>query len=269
MNWLDKLEAKYPQLALEGLIRYISFLMLTVFFLNQTNMLPYHMLYLDGQAIMAGQVWRLFTFLLIPASSNFLFLIFELSILVMCADGLEAEWGTFKLTAYYFCGALANIIIAFFVPQIQLGSYFLYLTLFLGYATIYPDHEIYLFLVLPVKIKFLGLFSGLLLLYKFALGPMYMRIAIMLAVGNYILFFGPEILKAMKSNYHAQVRRNEYQKKAMPDDGPRHRCKVCGKTEISDPETQFRYCTCEQCGSEGVAFCIDHLKEHKEQKEQT
>lgn len=267
MNWLDKLERHYPQLALEGLIRYISFLMLTIFFLNKANLLPYHMLYLDAGAIMSGQIWRLFTFLLIPASSNFLFLIFELSILVMCADGLESKWGTFKLTLYYMVGALANILVAFFIPGIQLGSYFLYLTLFLGFATIYPDYEILLFLILPVKVKYLGMLSAGWLLYGIAVYPFPIKIAIMLAVANYLIFFGPEFANTMKGNLRAHSRRKEFESKIKQSDGPRHVCKICGRTEISDPELQFRYCTCESCGPDGVAFCIDHLQEHKQRAE--
>jgi hypothetical protein len=264
MRLLDQLERKYPQLALEGLIRYISFLMLTVFFLDRTNMLPYHMLYLNSQAILSGQIWRLFTFLLIPASSNFLFLIFELSILVMCADGLEAEWGTFKLTIYYFCGALANILVAFFIPQIQFGSHFLYLTLFLGFATIYPDYEILIFLILPVKVKYLGLISAGWLIYAIAVYPLPLKIAILLSVGNYLIFFGPDAVQTIKGNYQTHSRRKDFVEKAKSAEGPRHKCVVCGRTEQTDPELEFRYCTCDQCGPNGVAFCKEHLKEHKE-----
>lgn len=263
MSWLDKLERKFPQLALEGLVRYISFLMLTVFFLNQSGMLPYYMLYLDADLIIQGQVWRLFTFLLIPASTNFFFLIFELMILVMCADGLESEWGTFKLTVYYLVGALANIIIAFIMPQAQLGSYFLYLTLFLGFATIYPDYEILLFFFIPVKVKYLAMLSGAWMLWVVIIYPLPFKIAALLAVGNYLLFFGPVFLKTMHGNYHAHNRRREFETNASPDDGPRHVCSICGKTELSHPDLQFRYCTCERCGENGVAFCMEHLKEHK------
>lgn len=269
MNWLDKLERRYPQLALEGLMRYISFLMLTVFFLNRGNLLTYDALNLNAQAIQAGQVWRLLTFMLIPSSGNFLFLIFELSILVMCADGLEAEWGTFKLTVYYLFGVAANIMAAFvmsflFPFPIAMGSYFIYLTLFLGFATLYPDYEILLFFILPVKIKYLALLSGAWLMYGVAVDPFPIKIFILLSVANYLLFFGPDFVKTMKGNYHAHSRRKDYESKAKQPDGPRHKCQICGKTEASDPELQFRYCTCNECGPDGIAFCDYHLKEHKE-----
>ena len=85
-NWLDKLEAKYGHLALDGLMYYIAGLMITVYFLNSSGMLPYSMLYLDGTSIMKGEIWRLITFLLIPISHNPFFLFFELLIIIMCAN---------------------------------------------------------------------------------------------------------------------------------------------------------------------------------------
>lgn len=227
-------------------------------------MLPYHVLYLNSQAIMHGEIWRLFTFLLIPKSTNFLFLIFELSILVMCADGLEAEWGSFKLTIYYLFGAVANILFAFFIPEIQLGSYFIYLSLFLGFATIYPDYEILLFLILPIKVKYLAMFSGFWIFFNLAVSPLYMKIATLLSVANYLIFFGPDLLKTMKGNYHNHKRRSEFKSKFQQPEGARHTCSICKKTEISHPELEFRYCTCEECGPEGKAFCKEHLKEHKQ-----
>lgn len=264
MTWLDRLEQKYGHWGLEGLIRYISMLMLVVFFLDRSGMLPYHMLYLHRDSILSGQVWRIFTFLLIPFSSNFLFLIFELSILVMCADGLEAKWGTFKLTAYYMAGAVANIIVVLILPEVQFGSYFIYMSLFLGFATIYPDYEILLFLILPIKIKYLAMVSGGLMIYNLAVAPLYVKIAIALTVGNYLLFFAPAAVSTIRHNRRQYARSTEFEKASTRSEEYRHKCSVCGKTDVSDPETRFRYCTCPVCGENGVPFCDEHLKEHKQ-----
>lgn len=264
MKLLDRLERKYPQLAIEGLMRYVSLLMLTVFFLNYTGMLPYSMLRLSSPAVMQGQLWRLFTFLLIPVSSNMLFVIFELSILVMCADGLEAKWGTFRVSIYYFCGALANIIVAFMVPGVAMGSYFLYLTFFLGFATVNPDYEILIFFILPVKVKYLAMLSGLLIFLQLATAPIYIKIAILISVGNYLLFFGKEAVSTIKGNHQRYTRAQTFAEKISDTREYRHKCVICGITEVVDPEAEFRYCTCDQCGDNGRAFCIKHLKKHKE-----
>ncbi|PKL48465.1 MAG: hypothetical protein CVV42_09260 [Candidatus Riflebacteria bacterium HGW-Riflebacteria-2] len=264
MTWLDRLEVRYGHWGLEGLIRHISLLMLIVFFLNRSGMLPYHMLYLDRDLIMTGEVWRLFTFLLIPVSTNMLFLIFELSILVMCADGLEAKWGTFKLTAYYAVGAIANILVALMLPEVQLGSRFIYMSLFLGFATIYPDYEILLFLILPVKIKYLAMISGGLMIYDFAVSSIYVKIALALTVGNYLLFFAHDAIAGVRHNRRQYARASEYEKALTRTEEYRHKCNVCGITDVSNPEAQFRYCTCPDCGDNGKAFCLEHLKEHKQ-----
>lgn len=264
MTWLNRLEQKYGHWGLEGLIRHIAMLMLVVFFLDRSGMLPYHMLYLHRDSILSGQVWRIFTFLLIPFSNNFLFLIFELSILVMCADGLEAKWGTFKLTAYYMTGAIANIIVVLMLPEVQFGSYFIYMSLFLGFATIYPDYEILLFLIIPIKMKYLAMISGGLMIYNLILAPVYLKIAIALTVGNYLLFFAPEALAAVRHNRRQYARATEFEKASVRAEEYRHKCSVCGKTDVSDPETQFRYCTCPTCGEQGVPFCNEHLREHKQ-----
>jgi hypothetical protein len=269
MKWLDKLEPKFGYLGLEGLMRYISMLMLTVFFLNKSEMLPYHMLYLHRDAILDGQIWRLFTFLLIPASTNFFFLIFELSILVMCADGLEARWGTFRLTAYYFIGAALTIIAALFVPGVQFGSYFIYLSLFMGFATLYPDYEILFMFIIPLKMKFIAMLSAGFMLYRLAFAPWQLKIAVILALGNYLLFFAEEALITIRRNRRQIERHREFAAAATQQSGFRHRCTICGNTELSHPEMQFRYCTCPECGENGRAFCSEHLKQHKEAKNQS
>ena len=263
MNWLDKLEGRYGRWGMEGLMRHVCLLMLVVFFLDYYNLLQYHVLYLNRTAIMHGQIWRLFTFLLIPASPDAFRLFFELSILVMCADGLESHWGTFKLTVYYLIGALLCIIASLFMPDIQLGSYFIYLSLFLGFATISPNSEILFMALIPIKIKYMAMLSVVVMIYQMILAPMHMKIAIVIAIGNYLLFFAGAAFSGAKRNYYHSIRSAEFSKACTKSNDYRHRCSVCGKTDVSDPNTLFRYCTCAQCGNNGVAFCDEHLKQHK------
>lgn len=263
MKWLDKLETRFPNWGIEGLMRYVTFLMLTVFVLNKSQIVTYDQLYLNSFLVKSGQVWRLITFLFIPQSNNILFLFFELMILIMCADGLESEWGTFKLTAYYAFGALANILLSFLFPMAVLDSNYLYLTFFLGFATIFPTYEILIFFILPVQVKWLALLSGVFLVYSFAVGSILAKVAVLLSVGNYILFFYQEAFDTMKRNYRQKKRQKQYAEAFTPETKVRNRCTVCDRTEVSNPELEFRYCTCKVCGSDGKSFCMEHLKEHK------
>ena len=261
---LDKLEAKHPNWALDGLMRYISLLMILVYILNTTGYLPYSLLWLEGPAIIQGQIWRLFTFLIIPMSQNLFFLFFELMILVMCADGIEAAIGSFKLTMYYLMGAFFLIIASLIEPQAQFNSYYLYLTLFFGYATLYPDQTLYFMFIIPIKIKYLAWLSGLVELICFINAPLHGKIVIGLTVANYILFFGIPALNGIRYERKQRIRRETFEKAATPEaKAYRHKCAICGKTDVSNPELIFRYCTCSKCGPDGVAFCQEHLKEHK------
>ncbi len=272
MNWLDRLENKYGHLALEGLIKYVALLMGLVFFLNGNNMLPYWKIDLNISEVLGGEVWRLITFPLIPISNNFLFLFFELSILFMCAEGLEANWGTFKLTVYYVSGMIFIILASFILYYVYSisstiglfkGSYFIYLSLFLGYATLYPDYEILLFLILPIKVKYIAMFS-LFTIVLMALQSKILIIPLILSLGNYLLFFGPVMVKNLIRNEKRRQNIKKFEAKLSPETDYRHKCAICGKTDVDDPELQFRYCTCSDCGDDGVAYCLEHLKEHKE-----
>ncbi len=49
----------------------------------------------------------------------------------------------------------------------------------------------------------------------------------------------------------------------IPDSGaviPRHRCAVCGRTELDDPNLEFRYCS--KCNG-NYEYCSDHLFTHE------
>jgi len=40
----------------------------------------------------------------------------------------------------------------------------------------------------------------------------------------------------------------------------RHRCRICGKTDKSNPELDFRYCT--KCAGE-ECYCPEHIRNHE------
>lgn len=263
MTWLDRLERRFGFIAVPGLLQYVAMLMFVIFFLNMSGLLSYQHTMMHSPSVMQGQVWRLITFLFIPLSSSPLFLFFELMILVMIGNALEAEWGEFRLTVYYLCGAFATIIAAFILPGSGYGSSFLNLSLFLAFATLFPDYEFLLFFILPVKVKYLAWLSAAMIFYQILLaGALSTKILALLSVGNYLLFFGPSLLQTMSRNRKNLRRRQVFAAAARPAEQARHCCRTCSRTEISNPELQFRYCTCADCGANGVAFCMEHLTAH-------
>lgn len=273
-RFLNKLEQKYGQYAIEGLMKYITGFMCLVFFLNKVGWLSYSAICLSGERILSGEIWRIITFALIPVSTNFLWLFFEILILFMCANGLESQWGSFKFTIYYFLGlimiSLSSIIVdifpslnAFSIYISRQGSYFVYLNLFLAFAYLYPNYEILLYFILPLKVKYVAWFSAI-LLFLHCLSYPILLLPFVMALGNFFIFFGFESIDnylrfRKRQAYDAQFELGNYEK----ENNSRHKCSICGKTEISDPTVQFRYCTCDKCGKNGVCFCLEHLKEHK------
>jgi len=264
MAILDKLEKNIGWVTIPGLGRYISMLMMLTFMLHHTGTISENLLLLNMQFVFHGEIWRLITFLFVPASGNLFYLLFELMIFVMVADGLEEHWGSFKLTVYYLFGALATIAIAFLVPTYYFGSYYLNLSLFFAFATVYPDFEILIFFVLPVKVKYLALLSGIGVMAMLVLGSLPVKIMALLSVANYLVFFGKDGWNAVTRGVTRKARLARNESYSSQSNEARHKCAICGESEKSNHELEFRYCTCPACGSEGKAYCLEHLKEHKE-----
>ena len=284
MNWLDKLERKFGRYAIHNLMYYI--IVLYVAGLVLQLFVPefyYQYLCLDVPAILRGQVWRVVTFIIQPPQTSYLFMVFALYLYYMLGKSLEQTWGAFRFNLYFFAGMLFHVIAAFaayFITgfSFPLGTWYLNMSLFFAFAAIYPDMQFYLFFAIPIKAKWLGWLDGIYFLYTIVqaflpaygggpLGFFYRSNAIGAAVSilNFVIFF----LGSRHSRGYSpkQVRRKrEFQKKvkaARPvnhyPDGARHRCAVCGRTELDDPNLEFRYCS--KCNG-NYEYCQDHLFTH-------
>lgn len=120
---------------------------------------------LDAQAILHGQIWRIFTFILQPPSTSILFIVFVLYFYYMIGTVLERSWGAFKFNVYFFSGVILHVIAAILIYLIfgynyHMNTYYINLALFMAFAYEQPDMEVLLFFVLPIKIKWLAWFDG-------------------------------------------------------------------------------------------------------------
>ena len=254
-QWLDRFCYKHPRLGIPGLMRYIVIGNVLVYLLNlfSTNGYPVAsaLLSFDTSAILQGQVWRIITFIFVPTgSSNIFFFVLTLYFYYFIGSALEREWGSNKFTVFYFFGVILNIILGFFV-----GTAAKWLA--------WIDAAYFLIAV------FQYLFTGHPLL---ALIPI-------VAVLNYLLFFAADIGSQFaywrgraKSKVRQQQYKNAYQR---PSSGPKvvnfhdaktqtkaqylHKCAVCGKTDLSDPQMEFRYCS--KCNGY-YCYCADHINNH-------
>jgi membrane associated rhomboid family serine protease len=252
MNWLDKLEKRLGFLAIPGLIRIVVVFNVLVWGLVYLNPDFRFVLALDPARIAHGEVWRLVTYIFLPQSFNLLWMLLALWFLWFVGDGLERAWGAFRLTLYFLVGMIGTTIAAFFSGS-TFSSSMLISSLFFAFARFYPDVVIYLFFILPVKIKWLAWVYAALLLVGFVTGPNSLRMAMVAAMSNYLVFFGPEIIHDARHRHEVSTRRRRFEVESRGDEEPIHKCAVCGATELSNPNLDFRV------ARDGEEYCVPHL----------
>ena len=259
MNFLDKLERKFGKYAIKNLIIIIIALTSVVYIL--CNTLNYDLtskMALSPALIMKGEIWRLISFTIIPPSTNLIFAVFALYIYYLIGSGLEHELGSFKFNIYYFVGLIGAILAAFISGSGE-TAFNLNMSLFLAFSYIYPDFELLIFFIIPVKVKYLGWLAWSYFAFIVIFGTMSNKFAAIFALINFFLFFGKDIINGISNKKTVYTNRNTF-KSQIPKSITRHRCTVCGKTENDDPNLDFRYCS--KCEGD-FEYCMDHLTNHE------
>jgi hypothetical protein len=257
MDFLKQLERKLGRFAIRDLTLYLvgGQGLALVLALAMPGFLGAILLIPD--LVMAGQWWRLFSFILTPPAGNPIFAAFALYLLWFMGGALESHWGTFRYNVYVLIGFLMTIVAAFAFPGYAASNGYITGSIFLAFAYLFPNYEFYLFFILPVKVKWLALLTWLFYGYEFITGDWATRLLILAAVSNFLIFFGSEIVQQARYG-HRRVRQQA--KTIAERDKPIHVCTVCGATDKSHPNMDFRYCTkCEP----PVAYCMDHLHNHQ------
>ena len=290
MKLLYKLERKLGRYAIPNLMRYI--VILFGIGLVVGTFMPgfyYEYLSLDFAAIMRGQVWRLVTFI-IPLSSlnNILFFAISTFFYYLIGNDLEQHWGAFRMNLYFFSGVFFNLI-ANLITFIMIGESnptsaalgLICKTLFFAYAALYPNSLIYVYFLIPIKAKYWAILGALMYVYQmyvyFASGMAILVIPMLVAFANFLIFF------FMTRNYH-NISPGEFKRKAnfirqmndVRNHGTvtqfqgrnvvtRHKCAVCGRTELDGDQLEFRFCS--KCDG-NYEYCTDHLFTHEHVKKQ-
>jgi len=217
---------------------------------------------LDSSQVLKGELWRLFSFLLIPPASSPIWNFFAWWVFYFTATMLEGHWGTARYNLYLLLGTIITVATSFLLPHLPFTGAFLQGTVFLAFATLFPDVVFQLFFVLPVKAKWLAWLAGLGYAFAFAQGPNMVRLMVLAAVGNYLIFFAPSLYQRIRYG----VRKKRFEVKARIDTSkPRHVCSVCGITNLTHPEMDFRYCT--KCAGQR-GYCEEHIRNHEHVSEQ-
>lgn len=304
----SKFEKKFGKYAIKNLSLYLIIAYIIGYVIQFTSPEMYSFLLFNPYMILHGEVWRIFTWILVPPEGFGIFTIIMLLLYYQLGQGLEHTWGTYRYNVYMFSGIIFTVVGAFilyglllllyyvgivsgdmlggmmlgsfFNPGACLGTvislcvstYYINMSIFLAYAATYPEEQLLLYFIVPIKIKWFGFLYGAYIIFEifeaFKYGPRVTAIVttvlIIVSLLNFLIYwlwgrhrgrFSPKQVK----------RRYEYKqsiKKAKPVNyggGARHKCAVCGRTELDDPNLTFRYCS--KC-SGNKEYCQDHLFTH-------
>ena len=259
MKLLDRLERRFGRLAIPNVTVGLILGQVALFILDYTDARPGVLAnaMLMPHLVLKGEVWRLVTFLFVPPANHPIFAFFFWYLFYLMGTTLENQWGNFRYNVYLAIGILATVSVAFVFPSLTSSNGFLQGSVFLAFAYLYPDFVLQLFLILPVKIKWLALIAWISYLLGFLFGDGLTRLLIAASVSNFFVFFSGDIVRRLRAVHRRKSW--ESQQEALKSK-PRHQCLVCGITNLSDPKMEFRYCTkcVGQCG-----YCSDHIRDHE------
>jgi membrane associated rhomboid family serine protease len=257
---LARLERSLGRFAVPNLTWVIVAGMAVVYVLQMLRPGFSNLLVFDLESVKHGQVWRLFSYIFVPPQSM-LFAFLRIWFVWWVGAQLEAQWGAFKYDLYWLIGIVGTTSAAAFTGMDTATSSYLTDTLFLAYATMFPDETI-LLIILPVRAKWLGWLSGALLGYLFVTGSWADRAGIIAATGNYLLFFSGHWIgwfKSRRLQNRQRARRVSMTEPAKPKTSGRT-CAICGASE--DDGADIRVCSCEKCGGVPRTLCLPHARNH-------
>ena len=281
MNWLDKLERKLGRFAIPNLTVYL--LAGYVIGFGVMYLMPDLLgwLTLEPALIVRGQVWRLVSWVLIPPTRYPISLLFLILLYYSLGTALERTWGTFRYNVYIFSGLIFTVLgifilyaVYFFGFHVELplslagmvSTNYITMSIFLAFAAIYPEMEVYLYFILPIKMKWMALVYAAMALYYFIRGGIVTRVAIGASLLNFVIFFLSS-RNMRRFSPKERVRKAKFKRQSAPhmhySNGAKHRCAVCGRTELDDPCLEFRFCS--KCNG-NYEYCQDHLFTHEHVK---
>lgn len=260
MSWFNKLERRLEPFALPNITLYLVIGQAFVYLTSMFQLLDQRMLWLVPTLVLHGQPWRLLTFVFVPEPTHWAFVAFMLYFFFFIGSAMEAAWGTVRYNLFLLVGYVLTVAAAFVTPNLVATNLFVGLAVFLAFAYLNPDYEILVFFILPVKMKWLALLDCLYLAYTFALGDFGTRLAVIAGVGNFLVFFARDLWLDFRSGRRRMKAGARRAAAERTEREPRHRCYVCGKTDLSHPDLDFRYCS--KCAGD-QCYCPEHIRNHE------
>lgn len=289
MKFTSNFEKKFGKYAVKNLSMVLIICYACGYVLRMISPGIMDFLYLNPyQIIFHGQIWRLVTWLIVPPSSFDIFTLLMLYFYYSLGTTLERTWGTYRYNVYIFSGILFTVAGAFllfaytavFQNEVDtklalymlwvidnngrslapmFSTYYVNMSIFLAFACTYPNMQVMMFFLIPIRIKILGIIYGALLVYQFLMGSIADRFVIAASLMNFVVFFitgRGKVHMTPKQAKRRQEFRREVKKTAKVT---RHKCAICGRTEETNPELEFRFCS--KCQG-NYEYCQDHIFTH-------
>ena len=295
---MSNFEKKFGKYAIKNLSLILIMFYACGYLMKWINPGFFTYLYLNPYEIIHHfQIWRLLTWLIVPPDSFDFWTLLMLYFYYSIGTSLERTWGTYRYKVYIFSGILFTAVGAFILYGVSsllgaqslglwttvngyityptmFSTYYVNMSIFLAYAATFPDYEVLLFFILPIKVKFLGIIYGAMLVYQFIVGygtssalfyyNLGIRFVITASLLNFVVFFFTSRRKVRRGpiriTRQQAAKQQSFRHEAKKSGSiTRHKCAVCGRTDETNPELEFRFCS--KCNG-NYEYCQDHLFTH-------
>lgn len=266
-SFVEKFSYEHPRFGIPGLMKYVAIANIVFWLVGMVNPVLANYLVFSPYHILHGQVWRLVTFALMPAGSGVLTFI-AVYFYYWIGSTLEQYWGTPQFNIYFFSGIILTVLygfIIYFTTGINIGvtAEYVYLSMFFSFAALFPDMQVLLFFIIPVKMKWLALVDAIFFVLSVVTGSFPVNLLPVVAILNFFIFCGGDLLRAIPRRPSANTvnfrRESQRIRREQSAKLYNHKCAVCGRTDTDHPELEFRYCS--RCAGYHC-FCQDHINNH-------
>lgn len=280
MKFMNKLERKFSKYAVSNLTMYLIFGYVAGYVISRLAPGILNYLILDPYQVLHGQVWRVVTWVLVPPSTQgVLFYAIMMLFYYQLGMNLEHTWGVFRYNVYIFGGILYTVIGAVFTWLImsamygnaeimgvlvgtQVSTYYICMSIFLAFAVCYPNMQVMLYFIIPIKMKWMAYVYALLMVLDLIQSTWPRRIVMVMSLLNFGIFFlsTRDLYRYSPKEVH---RRKVYRQAVQRPQNAgitKHKCAVCGRTELDDPSLEFRFCS--KCAG-NYEYCQEHLFTHQ------
>lgn len=280
---MSKFERKYGRYAIKNLSLMLIMCYACGYVINMINPAFLQYLTLDPYQILHGQIWRIVTWIISPPpSSNIFFLLITLYFYYSLGTTLERTWGDYRYNVYILSGMLFTVLgsfllmgysylfmgntVAFYgAPEYFrviancFSTYYVNMSIFLAFAATFPEMQVLLMFVIPVKVKWMGIIYAVMLAYEAFTYPVYYKFVIVASLLNFIVFFFTSRGRIHMSPKQVK-RRQEFKRETKKMTAvTKHKCAICGQTDEDNPDLEFRFCS--KCNG-NYEYCQEHLFTH-------